>query len=145
MNTRIGRSKQAVDLKDAKRFFYQNGGYCFDPKTETKLQGRRRCALASAIAEREAQRRMFTFVWSYDDSQSIRDITDETVEGAEFYERAHEIEFCVCRDAAGDALASLGGIIDATPNYRRVVEAELAAEAIHKQDKQFDAFADSVS
>lgn len=44
--------------------------------------------------------------------------------------RDHEVESAVLRDRRGKVLASLGGIFDADQNYRRVVEAELMAEAL---------------
>lgn len=42
----------------------------------------------------------------------------------------HTIEDCILYDEGQDVLASLGSIIDADRNYRRVVEAELALEAL---------------
>jgi len=41
-----------------------------------------------------------------------------------------EIEVAVLHDEDGEVLAALGGIEDADHNYRRVVEAELAQEAM---------------
>lgn len=44
--------------------------------------------------------------------------------------RGHEIVGCILRDEFGEHLASLWGIIDPDPHYIRVVEAELASEAM---------------
>jgi hypothetical protein len=46
------------------------------------------------------------------------------------HEHDHETTYAVLRDADGEHLASLGGIIDADATYRRTVEAELALEAL---------------
>jgi hypothetical protein len=40
---------------------------------------------------------------------------------------------CVLKDGDGNVLASLCGITDPDSNYRRVVEAELASEALHNE------------
>ncbi len=42
----------------------------------------------------------------------------------------HEVTCALLRAEDGEVLGSLGGIIDASRDYRRVIEAELAAEAI---------------
>jgi hypothetical protein len=44
--------------------------------------------------------------------------------------REHEILGCIARGPDGEVLASLWGIVDADIGYRRVVEAELASEAL---------------
>ena len=44
--------------------------------------------------------------------------------------REHTCEVCVLRDREGEILASIGGIWDASNAYRRVIEAELALEAM---------------
>lgn len=43
---------------------------------------------------------------------------------------SHEIEVCDAYDMAGTFLTSLGGVIDPSDSYRRVVEAEVAAMAL---------------
>ena len=112
------------------RFFFKNAGYSYNPKTETKLRGRWRCARELAEAEASATARDLSFEWSQDDITN-REFTDE---GPEYY-----LWQCVCRDPSGAVLSSLGGVdfgYELDPrrwkwmdNYRRVVEAELAAEA----------------
>ena len=109
------------------RFFFANAGYSYTPGKETKLQGRWRCARDLASAERIASDRGYSFEWSQDDMTN-RDFTDD---GPEYYLWA-----CVCRDDSGNVVASLGGVdfgYERDPwmdDYRRVVEAELASEAI---------------
>ena len=44
----------------------------------------------------------------------------------------HVASFCVLKDADGNHVASLGGIVDADQNYTRVVEAELANEGYYE-------------
>lgn len=116
--------KQAAYL-----FFLKHAGYSYDPKTETPKAGRSRCARQLAKAERDARALGYTFEWDDDpdgyDSQARK-------------EGVQTCESCVCLDgedpADGDrnrhVLASLGGIWDATREYQRVVEAELALEAL---------------
>ena len=48
-------------------------------------------------------------------------------------QREHEVLGCVLRDADGNVLASLWGVSDPDSAYQRVVEAEIAAEAIHNE------------
>jgi hypothetical protein len=108
------------------RFFFSHAGYSYDPKTETPTQGRWKCARRLAAAERTACANGYSFDWSQDDITN-RDFTDE---GPEYY-----LWQCVCRDMSGAVVASLGGVDfgpDGEPwssDCRRVVEAELAAEA----------------
>lgn len=44
-------------------------------------------------------------------------------------EHRHDIMGCILRDADGEQLGSLWGIMDADRNYMRVIQAELAYEA----------------
>lgn len=109
------------------RFFLTHAGYSWNPATETKEEGRRRCAKALADAERRGMGAGLSFDWSIDEVDSS-DWSDE--------EPAYAQWKCVCRDANGKFVTSLGVIDfgrDGSPwdsPYRRVVEAELAAEAI---------------
>lgn len=43
----------------------------------------------------------------------------------------HSVEWARLEDEDGNTLASLGGIVDADSAYRRVIEAELASEALY--------------
>lgn len=107
-------------------FFLKHGGYCYGPG-ETPEQGRRRCAKAMAKAESEGRDAGLSFEWRIDDVDSS-EWSDE--------DPAYEQWACICLNAEGEAIASLGCIDfgrDGTPwsdPYRSVVEAELAMEAL---------------
>ena len=108
----------------AVRFFYEHGGYNYDPATETRDEGRARCAIEAAEAEAWADEQGVTFRWKDDWS-----IGDHMVEFDCYDDEGPETcEMCVAY--LGDTmLASLGCIDDADDNYRRVIEADLAIEA----------------
>ena len=110
-------SSKAVD------FFRKHAGYSVRPG-ESKAKGKTRGAQALARAEAEAEARGWTVEWNDDPEEWWGDV-----------ERPFEVLTAVLRDADGRSLASLGGIgmtgtrkTDA--DYRRVIEAELADEAI---------------
>lgn len=110
------------------QFFLRNAGFSYDPKTETADDGRRRHARDLANAERRGARAELSFGWSIDPDNDSSEWCDEPP--------AYEQWACVCRDANGIAVASLGGIdfgrdgLPYSDPYRRVVEAELAQEAL---------------
>jgi len=90
------------------QFFYDNAGYSFNPATETPEQGKRRCAAELAKAEQDALNEGWRCRWGRDDDG----------------------EYCEMWTSGGTwLLESLSGIEDPTPEYRRVVEAELALQA----------------
>ncbi len=141
---KAGRSKVAKARKALTRdqlFFYEHADYSYDPKTETAEQGRIRGAIALAKAEEHARNTAWEFDWVYDEDGCIGcDCDNEECacsSGAD-----HETLCCIlrtsepsCYDGHGNSvggavLASLGGICGADSNYRRVVEAELALEAL---------------
>src|SRR5262245_58257864 len=99
-------------------FFFRNAGYSYNPKNETRIQGRWRCARDLAAAEQHAARMGWTATWEWD-------AMEWDGEGP----APHEVLGCVLKNADGEILASLWGIGDPSRDYRRVVEAELAAEA----------------
>lgn len=103
-------------------FFSENGSYSWDPKTETQDQGRQRCARELAQAERYAAERGWRFEWEND--------PDEYQLGDAETTPPNEVLTCVLKDARNRSLASLGGIGDPSRNCGRVVEAELACEAL---------------
>ncbi len=112
-------------MNKATRFFYEHAGYNFNPATETVEQGKLRCAKSLANAERYAQSQGFTFTWE----------DDWMVDHAKEYDCYEDggpetCEACICRDSDGNVLASLCCIDDATSEYRRVIEAELASEGM---------------
>lgn len=110
------------------QFFLRHAGFSYDPKTETADAGRRRNARDLANAERRASAAGMSFGWSIDPDIDSSEWCDDPP--------AYDQWVCVCRDAVGDSVASLGGIDfgrDGSPYsdpYRRVVEAELAREAL---------------
>ncbi len=106
-------------------FFEQHAGYARQPD-ESDDQARARCATDLVNAERWAQNAGVTFEWSDDWSVDHQ---------SEFDYRPDTCETCTCYGADGAVLASLGCIDDATPEYRRVVEAELASEAMDDVDQ----------
>lgn len=125
----------------AYQLFLKHAGYSYDPTKETPIQGRRRCARALARAEAWAEREGLQYVW--------QDDPDTTEDDFDFPEdKAHVREYgavgCVlyrpCPEHGTDCkhakhLASLWGITESLDNrkrdaYRRVVQAELALEAM---------------
>jgi len=113
---------------EAVAFFFEYAGYSRDPKKETPTQARRRCARALASAERKAWRAGFSFNWSIDPDTDSSDFSDE--------KPPWQLYQCAVFDAKGTILASLHGIDFGRDGhysgdtYARVVEAELAAEAL---------------
>jgi hypothetical protein len=109
----------------AYHFFLKHAGWSYRPEMETQRQGRIRCAKALAQAERDGERFGLTFRWA-DDSAGA-DLSWMTE--AELRE-SHEVEGCTALSPDGRPVAGLYGIVDADATYRRVVEAQLASEAL---------------
>jgi hypothetical protein len=103
-------------ITDAVSFFMEYGGYSYDPKTQAKEQGQRESAEALAKAEAWAAANGVSFTWSDDDP-----MPDEPASST--------CEICIA-SRRGEIIGSLGAITDATDEYRRVVQAELALEAM---------------
>ena len=113
-------------MTTTERFFWSHAGYGYNPKTETRAQGRRRGAVALAYAEAFAESAGWTFEWVGDQGVTADDVNhDEWCRPSCGIE--HSVWGCVCKSGT-DVLASLWGIVDPSPNYSRIVEAELAAE-----------------
>lgn len=109
--------RKGCALCEPVRFFFDNAGFSYDPNVETAEEGKLRTASDLAMAEAWGKANGLTFVWEFDhDDSSDGDETPEVREACIAY-------------VDGDVVASLGGIGDATDDYRRVVEAELAVEA----------------
>lgn len=114
----------------AVRFFFSHAGYSYDPKTETKIQGRWKWARALATAEKAGQDQNLEFVWEYDQYPDTSWMDEQALK--ELENGQTEILECVARQD-GVVLASLCGIhidVNDRHQYRRVVEAELAMEAL---------------
>jgi hypothetical protein len=131
-----GRStgaKVRKSLTPDQLFFYENAGYSYK-EPETAEQGRIRCAIELAQAEEYARGLGWEFEWEHDQSPDLSFMSDE--------ERSQEHEVLCCRipDPSNPkySLASLCGIVDADRNYRRVIEAELASEALADYDREIE-------
>ena len=126
-----------MDIKDnrcTKQFFYDHAGWCYDPKTETPEQGRNRCAQTLADAHRSALSAGYTFEWDIDPDTDSSEFLDGPV---------YELYICVLVSPEGDSAGSIGGVDfgptgDASEDYGRVVEAELAADhmTVIREDSQ---------
>jgi hypothetical protein len=129
-STKAGRSeiaKARKALTPAQLFFYERGGYSYDPKTETTDEGRIRRAIELAQVEAYGHNLGYTFAWDDD-----WEVGNHFVFYGYSYRNGEPktCEHCCCKDAEGNVVASVGCIDDATPQYRRVIEAELADEAL---------------
>ena len=126
------------------QFFLKHAGHSHNPATESPMQGRVRCARQLAAAERKARDSGLYFTWAQDDTDSSDWIADNEDGGRNC--NPWLTWYCACHVAPietehgerehGAVLASLGAIDfgrDGEPwgnPYRRVVEAELALEAL---------------
>ena len=119
---RAHASKKTPSAKDVD-FFRKHAGYAVR-SGESKARAKTRAAQALARAEAEAEARGWTVNWEDD---------PEEWQGND--ERPFEVLVAVLRDENGQVLASLGGVgmtgnRKTDQDYGRVVEAELAAEAL---------------
>jgi hypothetical protein len=103
-------------------FFMKWAGWGYTPGKETKAQGRRRGAIALAKAEAEAARRGWRVKWEH--SQEPYEMGDAETE------MPSEVLDAVLYDENGNVIGSLSQIGDPSNQYSRVVEAELALEAL---------------
>lgn len=121
-------------LEQDVQFFYDNAGFSYDPKTETEEEGKKKCAIALAEAETSARNNGIFFHWE----------VDTEIDSREFNKQRpyYELWICTCRHPeTGVILACLCGI-DFGRNkgpfgqpYKRVIEAELAQEALKGFEK----------
>lgn len=111
-----GRTKQAKAQRErharAVAFFMEHAGYSYDPE-------------ALATAEEYAFNHSLEYRWADDWSVDHQKEFDCYEDGG-----PETCEYCQLIDVDGKVLASLGCIDDATASYRRVIEAELALEAM---------------
>lgn len=130
MPKNVARESAAV------QFFWTHAGYGYDPKTETRAAGRLKCAKRLALAE-EWARDNVEALWVDDGEADRSHFTDEYQDdGRPFFgcilnAKPHECPTCK-QEIKGES-ASLWGIdLGETgtecPEYKRVVEAELALE-----------------
>jgi hypothetical protein len=125
--------------KSAYHFFLSHAGYSYDPKTETPLQGRQRCARDLAYHEKRARDANCMFRWEIDRETTSADWIADDMDGGRNCD-PWPTWSCVAYDAQGKVFASLGGVDfgrDGDPfgkPYRRVIEAELACELPIEED-----------
>lgn len=125
---RVGLRKphliNGLPVLDDVAFFLEHGGYSNPP-------GRVASAVELAEAERAADKADAYCKWELDldgDASFVDDWPSE--ERKEWKQQEHECLSCTLCDKDGMVLASLCGIWDPTDDFRRVVEAELAQEAL---------------
>ncbi len=121
-NPRPRRTRRRMGLIKDMRFFRQHGGGVVGEAA--------RGALDLARAEREAERRGWRTDWEYDEGADWSWLDQPGFEREKAKE--HEVYVAILRDKNGYVLASLGGIFDPDRRYMRVVEAELASEALSR-------------
>lgn len=147
-NTTGKRGTDTRDIQDsvsaltpAQRFFFDHAGFSVG-HGETQEQGKIRGAIELARAVEYAEEHGWEFEWEQDvDGCSGCDCRSEDCACSAGTD--HETLCCILRDSepschdsygrarGGAVLASLGGICSPTREYGRVVEAELASEALH--------------
>lgn len=111
-------------LSDTEQFFYDQAGFSWNPETETEEEGRRRGARRLAAAEAWARTAGIEFAWADDWDVDHR-------KEFECYDNGgpETCEMCEAR-LDDEVVASLSCVDDASHEYRRVVEAELASEVM---------------
>lgn len=126
----------STTMEKAEEFFYAHADWGYDPKKETEEEGRRRGAALLAQAEARAKEKDWMFEWVRDPNGcSGCDCGSADCPCASG--KRHRVEGCVCRCEHGGVAASLWGICEATAEYRRVVEAELALEGLRWRDNRY--------
>lgn len=101
-------------LLQAFRFFSANACYIVGENA--------RGALALARAEAHAQANDWYYEWVYD--------VDADLSWLEEGQTVDEVLGCILKDSQGNVYGSLWGITDPDRDYRRVIEAELALDAL---------------
>lgn len=119
---RTRKPRRKTSHASAVAFFAKNAGVAYTPGKETKRQGQMRGARELARAEAEAASRGWRVKWEHDSEPY--DMGDMETE------HPKEVLGAILVDESGRQLASLWGIADPSRNYGRVVEAELALEAL---------------
>jgi hypothetical protein len=124
----MSAKKQTAHAR-AVSYFMKHAGSSYMPGKETRAQGKRRGAIKLAKAEKEAAARGWTVEWEHDPHADLSWADEQAREDID------EVLSAVLRSDDNEVLASLSGITFgrdnmANRNYRRVVEAELADEAL---------------
>jgi hypothetical protein len=143
---KAGRSKRAKAVKEltpTELFFYDHAGYSYGPN-EKPEDGRIRCAKELSEAESIAARKQWSYAWEWDDS-GCSGCDCKSPECKCSTGEEHETLGCILLDEHGKHMPfSLWGICGATNDYRRVVEAELASEALEARKQEREALRASV-
>lgn len=125
-------------MDTAQQFFYDHAGFSYDPKSETKEQGRWNNAVSLALVEQIAHRQGYYAEWyvgpEIDSSEFRDDVEPYALWECAVYQKTDPMD----PDGSGEVvMASLGGV-DFGPGgepwgqpYKRVVEAELFYEALN--------------
>lgn len=127
-------------MTQAEQFFFDQAGFSWTPP-ETPEEGQLRCAKALAQAEIDGQKAGLFFVWRIDELDSS-EWSEERPAWAQYV--------CLCYGPDGTMLDSSSGIdfgregTPTTNTYARVVEAELALEALLKLPPSLDAQLDGL-
>lgn len=135
MTATIGARRRRRNLRShrrsAFRFFHRSAGYCVG----RRALGAWHLTKAEEWLQRLCEADQARIVWDWDDGADLSWMTD-TERAKEHEILCARIEFrCVsCR--GWETVASLCGIVDADADYRRVIEAELACEAMHDTGKR---------
>jgi hypothetical protein len=118
---RPASAKKNERFKRAVAFFKKHGGYSTRPG-ETKKKAIQNSAERLARAEQYGTDMGWTVTWDYDQEEYQLEDAEEAPPS--------EVLVAVLRNSDGSVIGSLGGIGDPDDNYKRVVEAELALEAM---------------
>lgn len=115
-------------------FFYEHAGYVYDPKKETQEEARMRVARELARAERHAEEKGWECEWEEDDCIGC-DCGNENGECPCCNRVRGHSKVALLYGKCGECgvrrlLGSLGSICGASKENRRVVEAELALDAM---------------
>lgn len=137
-NARRSRMKTPQGLTAAQTFFFEHAGYSYPTgATAAKRKAARvENAKALAAAEPAANSRGWTFEWEYDDDPDTSWMSDEDL--ADLHSGRTELLSVLLKDEQGNVLDSLGGVHVKAPArndpYVRVVEAEMAAQALRAEE-----------
>lgn len=103
------------------QFFFREAGYVVGERAKG--------AIALARAESYADDRGWSFNWREDNDADWSWMSEREKE------RPHEVYACELRDADGRVLESLWSIFDPNVTYMRVIQAELALEAMCREQE----------